>query len=706
MRLLVWLMLSLFLPLSHAQAGLELTKSIQLSEQTPQKIIQMLYWCETDAAVSQNSPQSLISLCDFKLVPALSLPRGFTSKTQLLKFVLHNPSNAPTMGWVEVGNPRMSRIKLFFHDERGWQHHQTGLLVPNHERPIISQRLLLPVELEANQTQVYYLAVNTETKLDLSLTLWSLKDYLYDQGRRQIIQSLGIGGLLLAAFFTLMIFHKTRDSALLLLTASFVSQILLDASYTGMLSAYFWPANVPYFNGLHGFFIGGTIIFLVLFMRGFLNTSQRYPLEDRILKVLLVLLILTTAAFTWQYALPIRIIAALVSIIMLVSIWVFFRAWRDGSGPAGYLLISYLLLLFLIVYRASSAFGWVDVIPLQTLGFSWYFLLITPTTLLALLKHAENLQEKLIRTQSEKEAHKLFLASMSHELRSPLNSILGQSNWLQSAPEHAVKPGLEIIENSGHRLLSMIDEILDYSRTQTGMLKIYPEPTDLAEFFSELEHHIRLLDQKNNNQIKLQIDPALPQMVFLDERRLRQVIDNLLSNANRYCQNGVIRLKVKSKMADKTSLVLAVSVSDSGLGISPEEQSSILLPFSRGGMAESQEKDGMGLGLAITAELLNLMGSRIKIESQLGKGSTFSFQLLLQLVQPSSVPQLDTQQISFPDRHSLMTLKHLADQGAITDIQAWLQTMQKEVPQHQAFYAQVDNALNKLDFNQIHSLCS
>ena len=709
MRLLGFIIVSWMVFWNSAYANSVSINPIVLTEQTPQKITETLEWCETDEPIPQNNLPSLIGLCDFQPVPAKSLLRGFTSKTQLLKFQLHNPTDEPLMRWLEVGNPRMANINLFHLDENGWRQQTTGQDVPSHARPIVSQRLLMPIELEPHQVQTYYLSVNTETKLDLSLTLWSLKDYLSEQSQRQIIQSLGIGGLMLAAFFTLMIYLKMRQGALLWLFASFVCQILLDASYTGMLKAYFWPVNLPYHNGLHGIFIGTTILFLVLFLRGFLKTSERYPAEDRVLKILLFLLVLTSVAFVWEYALPVRIIAVLVLLTMLVSVWVFFRAWRDGFGPAGYLLISYFLLLFLIIYRAASAFGWVHVIPLQTLGFSWYFLLIAPTTLLAVLKHAENLQENLIRTQAEKEAHKRFLANMGHELRSPLNAILGQSRQLQLSPLKQVKQTAKLIESTGYRLLSMIEEILDYSRTQAGTLKIYPEPTDLNEFFTELERDLNSLEPNHNNQIRHKVAPNLPDQVQVDGRRLRQVLDNLISNANRYCQNGVIEIQVNAISTNENQVKIEISVTDTGQGMSPEEQKMILEPFQRGSTAERQVPEGMGLGLSITSEILQLMNSELRIQSELNKGSCFSFQLELPVIVQTksaieSIEPACTPTQSHPEPQQLQKLIEMVEHGAITDIQVWLQTMQKQAPQHQAFYAQIQQALKKLDFNRIQCL--
>ncbi|MDY0136025.1 MAG: 7TM diverse intracellular signaling domain-containing protein [Thiomicrospira sp.] len=452
-RLVQALFLSAMLGWSGLSAASPLVgEPIALSAHTPQSISQPLAWCKLSQQTVQGTFDSILQACHFALSSANSLPRGFNDATHILQIAFSNPFDTPIERWLEVGHPRMKQVELFYQQNGHWHSYQSGIAVAKSERPIVAQGLLLPVRLAAQQTQVYYLAVSADTKVDLSLKLWDLPDYFSVQSQLQIVQAIAMGGLMLAAFFTLMIYLSTRQTALLWLFASFVCQMLLDASYTGLLATYVWPQDVPYSMGLHGVLVGATIIFLVLFLRGFLHTSARYALEDRLLKVLLWLLLAISLGFIWQYALPIRALTLVVLLIIALSIWVFFRAWRDGSGPAGYLLISYVLLLGLIIYRAASAFGWVGHFPLQSLGFSWYFLLIAPTTLFAVLKQADDLRARLIRSQTERDAHKYFLAKMSHELRAPLNAILGHAQSLSAHKAANVGESARVIQAGGRWL--------------------------------------------------------------------------------------------------------------------------------------------------------------------------------------------------------------------------------------------------------------
>jgi signal transduction histidine kinase/DNA-binding NarL/FixJ family response regulator len=594
-------------------------------EDRPQQRLQgNLAWCTApNTGAAQPAPPEA---CAYRVRDYDKLPGGFSDVRHWLRFRLHNPATTAVERWLEVGQPRLQEVTLWRQQRAQWQALRTGQSIPTSQRPLVTQRLLLPIRLAAGETADFYLEVFAETHVDLRLTLWQLPNYFAQEAKLQIIQALGMGGLMLAALFTLMIFAKQRQPAMLWLCASFVTEILLDASYTGMLSAYFWPANRAYEIRLHGLFVSLTVIFFILFVRSFLNTPRQYPRENKLLLLSLAMILLGVAGFAWEYSLPIRVIALAALLSMSLSILLFFRAWRQGSGPAGYLLLSYLLLLGMIIYRASSAFGWVGGVPFKELGYSWYFLLITPTTLLGILKRSEVLRDDLIRAEADRQAQTRFLAQMSHELRSPLNSVISHARLLQRQPEpEQITTRAGNILASGQRLLGMIDEILDHARLQAGKLQLNREPMDLPDFLRQLADDQALAADKAGNRFELRGADSLPAMILADERRLRQILDNLLSNAHRYCQQGRVSLSVAHTTQDQDTCLLGFSVADSGPGIAPAEQAHIFLPFHRGQIGQRRGIDGVGVGLAIARQLVQLMGGELHLDSQLGHGSRFSF---------------------------------------------------------------------------------
>lgn len=636
-RLGCWLLLSMLVATRLSAAPPMLVEDV-----SRQPLHGTLAWCQE--APGQAEVTDPTQACDYRQNVLSQLPHGFSSDRHWLHLRLHNPTAQAVQRWLEVGHPRLQQVLLYARssnaDSAPWTITRTGLAVPAHQRPLRTQRLLLPIHVSANATAECYLRVSAQTHVNLRLTLWQLPAYFAQQSIHQIVQSLGMGGLMLAAVFTLLVYLQQRERAMLWLLASFVVEILLDASYTGLLAAYFWPPDQAYPIRLHGLLVGLTISFFILFVRDFLQSAQQYPLADRLLLVCLWLIGLALAAtLVLGYASAIKLLTLTALVSMAINIVLFFRAWRQGSGPAGYLLLSYLLLLVMIIYRASHAFGWISGAPLQAFGYSWYFVLITPTTLLGILKRAETLRDSLIRAEADQRAHTRFLAQMSHELRSPLTTVINHARLLQRQPEPASIPArAEAILASSRRLLGLIDDVLDHARLQASQLRLDPEPLELAPFLAQLsEDHQPATDQAGN-RLRVQADLDADCTLLADERRLRQVLDNLLSNANRYCYDGQITLACALLPPLGAAQRLSVQVSDTGPGIAPADQARIFLPFERGVHDRQHGRDGVGVGLAIARQLAQLMGGELQLSSRLGQGSTFS----LTIPAPEVAPVVST----------------------------------------------------------------
>lgn len=383
---LAWLLPCYFLLGTSTTLATETTSfSLQVSDQAQQKLTGYVLACVSSSSVL---PQISGKDCNYQSVHTQALYRGFSQQTHWLHIRLHNPSAQPVMRWLEVGHPRMQLVRFYQWDaQQGWQTFATGQSIPPHERPLRSSRLLLPIALPAQTEVAFYLQINAQTHVDQRMTLWRPDDYIVQQSKSQIMQALSMGGLVLAAVFAWMLYLHYHASASLWLGLTFLSQVVLDASYTGLLSAYFWPPDLAYDIRLHGMMVGFMVLFFMQFVRSFFNTSVENPPLAFLIRVgQMAILFNMIALIFWQYAIPIRTMSILALIFMLVSVWLFFRAWQQGSNPAGYLLISYMLLLLMVAYRAASSFGWLGQVPLQEYGFSWYFVLITPTSLQAVLR--------------------------------------------------------------------------------------------------------------------------------------------------------------------------------------------------------------------------------------------------------------------------------------------------------------------------------
>lgn len=231
-----------------------------------------------------------------------------------------------------------------------------------------------------------------------------------------------------------------------------------------------------------------------------------------------------------------------------------------------------------------------------------------------------------------------FLANMSHELRTPLNGILGYAQILSRSKTFSTseKEGINIIHQCGSHLLTLINDILDLSKIEARKLELNPGELILPSFLQGVAEICRVRTEQKGLQFRTSLDAHLPTCVQADEKRLRQVLINLLGNATKFTEQGSVTLRVSHLSQQNSSqkgeiIHLRFQVEDTGVGMSADQLEKIFLPFEQVGDVGKQS-EGTGLGLAISTRIINLMGSELKVQSQLGEGSIFFFDLPLLVV--------------------------------------------------------------------------
>jgi signal transduction histidine kinase len=247
-------------------------------------------------------------------------------------------------------------------------------------------------------------------------------------------------------------------------------------------------------------------------------------------------------------------------------------------------------------------------------------------------KRTKRNEQELIRTKNMAEdaarAKQQFLSNMSHEIRTPLNAIIGMTYLLlQENPTPEQKTNLNTLKFSGENLLAIINDILDYSKIEAGMIAFENIDFNLKQLIHNLEqaHHIKA--EEKGLSLLMEVDPSVPNIVIGDPVRLAQILNNLLSNAIKFTQAGMVRIDVKVESSFDPDIHLYFMVTDTGIGIKPEQKDLIFDSFTQATTDTSRHFGGTGLGLAITKRLLELQGSHIMVESEPGMGSVFSFVL-------------------------------------------------------------------------------
>lgn len=214
-----------------------------------------------------------------------------------------------------------------------------------------------------------------------------------------------------------------------------------------------------------------------------------------------------------------------------------------------------------------------------------------------------------------------FLASMSHEIRTPMNAILGLTEMLnRSDPTKEQQKYLADIQTSADSLLAIINDILDFSKIEAGKIEIINSNFNVQEFFDNLYSIFKFMFENKGIDLKYQLAEGIPKVISADEKRIKQIITNILSNALKYTREGTVAMKVWTT----PSAVLRIDISDTGIGIKEEDQNKLFKPFEQLDLKKNKNIIGTGLGLSISHSLALIMEGDLWLESEYGVGSTFS----------------------------------------------------------------------------------
>ncbi len=294
-----------------------------------------------------------------------------------------------------------------------------------------------------------------------------------------------------------------------------------------------------------------------------------------------------------------------------------------------YIVLSLMILLLVVLFQTEM------IKVFFPLGIYMIYLLIYCFGMITLLflvtgvnSYKTKMEEKNEEARNAVEAKANFLANMSHEIRTPMNAISGMAQLL-SEREFSKEENeyVATIQRSSESLLSIINEILDFSKIDSGNMEILEEEYDFNSLIHDVLSIIEFRMKNKSVKLKVDIDPKVPRTLIGDELRIRQVLINLLNNAVNFTHRGYITLHIHWVKNDEDTGVMEVAVEDTGIGISAENMDKLFRAFGQIDTRKNRNVEGTGLGLAISKSLLNLMGGDIWVRSREKEGSTFSFRL-------------------------------------------------------------------------------
>lgn len=274
--------------------------------------------------------------------------------------------------------------------------------------------------------------------------------------------------------------------------------------------------------------------------------------------------------------------------------------------------------------------------------------MLTLVDVTKIMEQNHRMKELMEEAKSANEAKSAFVSNISHEIRTPMNSIVGMTEvMLRTSHSAKEQEYLQNIQSSGQALLTIINDVLDFSKMESGKMQLFPEPYDTLSLYHDLK--ITLENQIHGRPLEFiyEIDQSLPCTLYGDMGRIRQIITNLVSNAIKYTETGYVRFSVNVREKNDQKIFLYFEVEDSGIGIRTEDVHLLFDSFQRVDLKKNRRIEGTGLGLTISQNLVNMMGGNIGVESEYGKGSKFYF-----CIEQSIVDDTPISEINYDKRHN------------------------------------------------------
>ena len=317
----------------------------------------------------------------------------------------------------------------------------------------------------------------------------------------------------------------------------------------------------------------------------------------------------------------------------------------NGKMKFMYLILDALILIVLYAVNFIASYDMTNLGEVVIEHLAGYLVFVVVTAMVVIMVHYEiSLQKKAAQTAMEQQkeiedlnrAQNRFFSSMSHEIRTPINTIIGLNEMiLREDISDEVAEDAKNIRSASGLLLSVINDILDVSKIESGRMEIVNAPYDVGKMLSEIVNMIYARAYEKGLEFIVDVDPTMPSMLFSDEVRIKQILINLLNNAVKYTSEGHIALSIHARKTEDRKVLVTYSVEDTGMGIRKESIPHLFDAFRREDEKKNRFIEGTGLGLSIVKQLVDLMDGEISVNSVYTKGSTFMVSLIQEIADES-----------------------------------------------------------------------
>ena len=584
---------------------------------------------------------------NFELLTEESLNKGFTHSTYWLKFSIEDRTlDNKTQHWkIETTYPLLDYLDIYIIDEnKNIEHIKMGDTYLYNQRPVDHRNFIAPISLHDNEKNEIYVRVMTSSSMQIPVFIWHPDFFFEARSGEQYGLGLYYGMMMVMFFYNFFLWFSIRDSNYLWYIGYLAAFAILQTATSGLGYQYLWPTS-PWIESIAPpISIALVGIFGIAFTRRFLHTRQYHLVADNLLRSVLglsfIVLALSFVADTATVmALAKIVVVTFLFFILYASVAMLLR----GHRQARFFLAAWVSLILGGLFTIGMMLGIFPNTFLMThaskIGSAIEILLLS-FALADRIKVIEK-EKRVIESRAQKELERTnkqlqennrlkdeFLATISHEFRTPLNGILGSLELMQ---QNLSNPNLAMAKGSTNEMLGLVDQVLNYTEFQSGNFTINAAAIDLPELLNEISANMNQACSAKGIGFSVNNNPRNPKIIIADKKRLLQAINPILDNAIKFTENGHISLSIQIKYLDNQYLLL-IKIEDTGIGIIESKRNNILDAFTQGDGSFSRQFGGLGIGLSLVKALCSQLNGSIDISSEENYGT------LVELSLPIGVP--------------------------------------------------------------------
>ncbi|MBK5008639.1 hybrid sensor histidine kinase/response regulator [Pseudomonas sp. S60] len=655
MRYLLIVLLGLLPVLAGAVDFADTTRHLPLG-----KVMQVYEDPDGSASIAQVSAPGFAQ--HFRPHQQAVMNAGYSTSVFWLKLELRplaQGAATPRQWLLELAYPPLDHLELYVANPDG--HFQlaqrTGDALPYDCRQIRQSNYLFSLQLPPGQATTVYLRLHSQGSVQAPLALWAPEAYLEAQPSHFYVLGMIYGVLLVMLVYNLFIYLSVRDVSYLYYILYIASFGLYQVSVNGAGIAYLWPHSPWWANACTPLFIGAAGLFGCQFARHFLQLRSISPRFDRLLQALMLggagVMVL---AVTLRYGIALRMATAL-ALLFTVSIFsAGLYAWWRGLRVARWFIIAwtafllgglvntlmvlgYLPNLFITMY--ASQLGSALEVALLSLALADRINNLRNQQAQALRDTGRTLEQVNQQLATSNRLKDEFLASVTHELRTPMNGVIGSLELMQTLPMDAEMAHYHrTAVGSAQGMMDLVDAILTLSELQAGRLRAHPAPFSLRALLQGLRAGYAGRALSKGLYLSLDIPADIPDELLGDAQKLARCLGCLVDNGLKFTHQGGVTVQVRGRRVGPRDLALSFTVSDSGIGFDDLEQSTLYQRFFQVDGSMTRRYGGLGIGLSICRQMGELLGARLAHESTRGLGSRFELSVNMAISQVQMSPDI------------------------------------------------------------------